>query len=187
MLWVYDPHRGGKRIPPAVRERTRQRILAYAEEHYAGKYIRLEIRFKGKFCYIDAYCEPDVPEDWPPPDSGETREECIERLRNTPIHLCRLRYFTEDRWSVPFYTYSRQKYEPCILDNGRFEGTLEDCIEVGAVYLEVCEARHGAQQPAACPELMKTAGCASAESLRLLAAKSRDRPQSEGPKARPSA
>ena len=30
MPWVYDPHSGGVKIPPAVQERTRQRILAYA-------------------------------------------------------------------------------------------------------------------------------------------------------------
>ena len=36
--WVYDPHRGGVKIPECIKERTRQRILAYAEEHYHGKY-----------------------------------------------------------------------------------------------------------------------------------------------------
>jgi hypothetical protein len=48
--WVYDPHSGGKDIPEAKREKIRQQILTYAEAHYAGKYTRLEVRFKGKFC-----------------------------------------------------------------------------------------------------------------------------------------
>ena len=34
-IWVYDPHGGGVKIPEAVKERTRRRILAYA---YAGKF-----------------------------------------------------------------------------------------------------------------------------------------------------
>ena len=39
--WVYDPHSGGVKIPMAVRERTKNRILAHASKHYAGKYTRL--------------------------------------------------------------------------------------------------------------------------------------------------
>ncbi len=30
MQWVYDPHRGGVKISERTKERTRQRILAYA-------------------------------------------------------------------------------------------------------------------------------------------------------------
>ncbi|MHB8747609.1 MAG: hypothetical protein ACYDBJ_00295 [Aggregatilineales bacterium] len=113
MPWVYDPHSGGKKIPPAVQDRTRQRILAYAQAHYAGKYTRIEVRFKAQFCYIDAYTEPYVAPDFPPPGFTETREEFIERLRKTPTHLCRLRYFgDEESWSLAFYTYSHETYEP---------------------------------------------------------------------------
>ena len=97
--WVYDPHSGGVKIPQAVRDQTRNRILAYAEKHYAGKYIRIDIRFRGQLCYIDAYTEPYVPLDFDASVFGESREEYIERLRNAPTHLCRLRYFgDEDRW-----------------------------------------------------------------------------------------
>jgi hypothetical protein len=35
----------------------------------------------------------------------------IERLRNTPTHLCRLRYFGGDEWGFAFYAYSSEKYE----------------------------------------------------------------------------
>ena len=135
--WVYDPHSGGKDVPDRVRERTRQRILVYAEAHFAGKYTRIEVRFKGKFCYIDAYTEPNVAPGWPPADFPETREQHIERLRNTPTHLCRLRYFgDEDSWSFAFYTYSHERYEPSIFPNGTFEGTPEEAFETSAnVYL----------------------------------------------------
>ena len=135
--WVYDPHSGGVKIPQAVRDRTRNRILAYAEKHYAGKYIRIDIRFRGQLCYIDAYTEPYVPLDFDASVFGESRDEYIERQRNAPTHLCRLRYFgDEDRWSMAFYTYSHEKYEPCAFNNGSFHGTPEEAFETSAIYLE---------------------------------------------------
>jgi|SRR6516162_5577434 len=54
-MWVYNPHTGGKSIPPAVRARTQRRILDYADQHYAGKFTRIDVRFRGALCYIDAY------------------------------------------------------------------------------------------------------------------------------------
>ena len=62
----------------------------------SGAFTRLDIRFRGQFCYVDAYREPELRPDWPPPDWRESREEYAERLRNTPTHLCRLRYFGPD-------------------------------------------------------------------------------------------
>jgi hypothetical protein len=136
MPWVYDPHSGGVKIPPAVRERTEQRIQKYAEKHYAGRYVRLDIRFRGALCYMDAYTEPQEPS----PDllrvTGETREQFLERVRSFPLHLCRLRYFgNEESWSMAFYTYSHERYEPCMFDNGTFHGTPEEAFEIGAAYL----------------------------------------------------
>jgi hypothetical protein len=136
MPLVFDPQSGGRKIPPRVQEETRQRILAYAEKHYKGKYTRLDIRFRGVFCYIDAYTEPHVPRDWPPKGVKASREEHIERLRNTPLHLCRLRYFDQDRWSLAFYTYSHEKYEPCVFEDGGWFGTPEQGFKIGATYLQ---------------------------------------------------
>jgi len=135
-MWVYDPQSGGKPIPEAAKPRIKQRILAHAEKHYSGKYNRIDVRFRGQFCYIDAYTEPYVPEDFNVELFRESREEHIERLRSTPTHLCRLRYFgDEDRWSMAFYTYSHEKYEPCIFDNGGWHGTPEEAFNTSAVYL----------------------------------------------------
>ncbi len=134
--WVYDPQGGGIRIPEAVKPRVRRRILAHAEKNYAGKYNRLDVRLRGKFCYIDAYTEPYVPKNYNPELFGQSREERIEHLRGMPTHLCRLRYFgDEDRWSMAFYTYSHEKYEPCIFDNGTWHGTPEEGLDTAAVYL----------------------------------------------------
>lgn len=133
--WVFDPHSGGKKIPDNIKDKVRKRIEDFASEHYAGKYVRLEIRFKGQFCYIDAYTEPQVSEGWPPEDWPETREEFIERLKNTPTHLCRLRYLGDDNWSMAFYTYSNEKYTPSVFNTGEFIGTPEQGFDTSAVYL----------------------------------------------------
>jgi hypothetical protein len=137
MPWVYSPHSGGKKIPKPVEERTRKRILQHAEKRYAGRYRTIEVRVRGQFCYIDAYTEPTLGEDFPPPGWDETREEALERMRNTPTHLCRLRYHgDENRWSLAFFTYSHEKYEPCVFHSGEHRGTPEEALDVGAVYLD---------------------------------------------------
>jgi hypothetical protein len=137
--WVFDFDSGGVKIPEVVKVRIKARIERFAEQHYAGKYTRLEIRFRGQFCYIDAYTEPEALPGWPPPDWPESREEYLERLRNTPTHLCRLRYFgDEEGWSFAFYTYSNEKYELAILPSGDFYGTPEEAFDTAArVYLTV--------------------------------------------------
>lgn len=132
--WHFDPDRGGRRIPEAVKRRTEQRIRRYAEQHFAGCYRSLDIRFRGQFCYVDAYVEPgEPPPNWPPPDWPETWKEMQERLRNTPTHLCRLRYFgDEERWSFAFYTYSNERYELSVFPSGEFFGRPEEAFEVSA-------------------------------------------------------
>jgi hypothetical protein len=136
-VWVKDPHSGGVNIPERIKETIKNRIVGYAETHYAGKFTRIDVRFKGQFCYIDAYTEPFVPEDYDSLLFGETREERVERLRDTPIHLCRLRYQgDEEEWTMAFYTYSHDKYEPSVFDHGGFFGTPEEAFQTSAVYLD---------------------------------------------------
>ena len=136
-VWVHDPHAGGVKIPQIVQHRVLARIEAYANRRYKGKFIRLDILFRGTCCYIDAYCEPKLTPGWPPKDWHETREQMIERLRSTPTHLCRLRYFgNEDEWSLAFFTHSNEKYSPCCFENGTFFGTLEEAFDIGAMYLQ---------------------------------------------------
>jgi hypothetical protein len=67
----------------------------------------------------------------PPP--GETRDQWVERLRNTPAHLCRIRYFgNDDRWSFAWYTYAHEKYEPSFLITGEDHGTPGEAFETSA-------------------------------------------------------
>jgi len=134
---VYDPHSGGVKIPMAVRERTRKRILGHASKHYADKYACLDVHFRGQLCYIDAYTVPSTLPSFDPTVFGESREAYLQRPRDTPIHLCRLRYFgDEQRWSMALYTYSNEKYEPCFFNNGTFQGTPEEAFDTAAVYLQ---------------------------------------------------
>ena len=131
--WVFSPDTGGVKIPPAVQQDVQKRLEALAAQRFAGKYTRLDIRFKAQFCYIDAYTEPPQPTKiWPPKDWPETREEYVERLRNTPMHLCRLRYFGAARWGWAFFTYSNEKYEFSYFPSGEPFGQPEDAFLAAA-------------------------------------------------------
>jgi hypothetical protein len=97
------------------------------------------VRFRGQFCYVDAFTEPEpLAPTWPPPDWPESREEYVERLRNTPTHLCRLRYFGDaERWGFAFYTYSNERYELAVFPSGEFLGPPEEALRVaGGAYLQ---------------------------------------------------
>ena len=133
--WVFDPDYGGVKIPEWKKQEVKQRIERFAAGNYAGQYVRLNIRFRAQFCYIDAYTEPDVGEGWPPDDWPETREEMIERLCQTHVHLCRLRYFGGDEWGFAFYAYSSEKYEVAVFPNGSFRGTPEEAFAASSMYL----------------------------------------------------
>ena len=114
MPWTFNPHAGGTKIPPAVQARTRRRLLDHAARRYGGSYDRLDVRFRGALCYVDAYRNGS-------PD---------------PMHLVRLRYFgSDERWTLAFFTYSHERYEPCFFHNGTFHGTPEEGLDVGAGYL----------------------------------------------------
>jgi hypothetical protein len=134
-VWMFSPQAGGRKMTPAAQEAVRKRILAYAE-----KTIREDT--------AESRSNSRVPSvTWTPFRSrrqgkniprrrGETREEFINRLRNTPTHFCRLRHFDIDRWSVVFYTYSHERYEPCLFPYGQWFGTPEQAFDIGAVYLQ---------------------------------------------------
>jgi hypothetical protein len=85
----------------------------------------LELSFKGQFCYIDAFTEPDVDENWNEEIMQETKEEHIERLLNSPLHLCRLRYFDKDKWGFAYYNYSDEKFKLATYPDGEFFGKLK--------------------------------------------------------------
>ena len=135
-VWVYDPHSGGISVPQSMQDVIRKRIIKHADNNYSGKFTRIDVIFRGKFCYIDAYTEPFLGKEFDQKLYGESREERIDRLRNIPTHLCRLRYFGDiDKWSMAFYTYSNERDDPCMFNTGTLEGTLEEAFDTASVYL----------------------------------------------------
>ncbi|HEX8411706.1 MAG TPA: hypothetical protein VF883_22855 [Thermoanaerobaculia bacterium] len=125
-MWSKQPDAGGVKIPKLVQQHTIDRILRHAERSYRGRYQRLEVRFRGALCYIDAYVDAGV----------STGESTGGEIEDVPTHLCRLRYFGhEDQWSFSFFTYSNMKYELAVFPDGSFYGTPEDAFDAAAVYL----------------------------------------------------
>ena len=112
--WVYDPQSGGEKISPLLQEQVRERLRRHAAKIVPGKEGWLQLRFRGPFCYVDAQVPGQA---W-------------------LTHLCRLRHLGRpDRWSLAFYTYSNEHYEPCLFRSGRWEGTPEEGLDIGAMYI----------------------------------------------------
>ena len=112
MPWVYDVHSGGKKIPPSNHEKIRKLVQAYADKRPWKNKYKLQVRFKGQFCYVDSL-ETD----------------------GAVSPLGRLRHFNDGKWSIAFYTYSNDCYQPCFMSNGSEEGTLEEGLAVCEMYL----------------------------------------------------
>jgi hypothetical protein len=112
--WGYDPQSGGEKISPVLQEQVHERLRRHAAKIVPGKEGWLRVRFRGPFCYVDA----QVP--------GEAEV----------THLCRLRHLrSPDCWSLAFYTYSNERYEPCLFRSGRWEGTPEEGLDIGSMYI----------------------------------------------------
>lgn len=107
--WTYAPHSGGSKIPPKIHEEICKQVdaFAYARPWYPD--IQLMARFKSQFCYID------------------TLEKRDKEDRLFP--LCRLRHLSRG-WSMALFTWSNERYEPCIFPNGQWEGTIEEALAV---------------------------------------------------------
>ncbi len=106
--WIYDPQSGGVRIPPQTYDAICNKAEIFANSRPWYPKIQLKLRFKSQFCYVETLEEGDV--------------------RRLP--LCRLRYFSQNRWSFAVFTYGDERYEPCWFPDGESEGTLEAALEV---------------------------------------------------------
>ncbi len=133
--WVFVPGSGGVPVPKHKQETIRQRIIARIAETHLGTYERIDVRFRGKHCYIDAYTAPPAMSAKDLKRNGETREEFEARWRSHPMHLCRLLHHSMEEWGCAFYTYSNERYEICAMSSGRFKGPLEEGVDIGATYL----------------------------------------------------
>jgi hypothetical protein len=135
-LWGKKQNPEGVEIPAGIQEQIRRRIIEHAEKNYKGRFTNIDIRFRGQFCYIDVYTEPNVSENFNEKLYKETRQEHIERLKNLPTHLWRLTYSgDENKWSLAFYKYSNGDYKQHNSKNDTICGTPEEKFDIGAVYL----------------------------------------------------
>lgn len=113
-VWTIDPQSGGIEIPKDMQLTIQERANLYERQcpWYATSGSRLVLRFKRQFCYLDML-ETD----------------------GTTSPIGRLRYFGKDDWSLAFYTYSNERYQPCVYRNGKWFGTIEQAIDVCSAYL----------------------------------------------------
>ena len=114
--WVFSPHSGGVKISPSRKTEVENRIRRYADLNLKDRCDRIDVRFRGALCYVDA-CQKE-------PGRDEFR-----------CPLCRLRHFDMERWSIALFTWSHEKYEPCIFPSGEWFGTIEECLELGSTFL----------------------------------------------------
>ena len=114
--WGFDPHAGGVKISAARKSEVEERIKRYAREKLKAKCDRVEVRFRGALCYVTALQTE--------PDGKEYR-----------FPLCRLRHFDLERWSIALFTWSNERYEPCIIPPGNWFGTIEECLDLGTTFL----------------------------------------------------
>jgi len=105
-----SPHSGGTKIPPQEYSTIIKQADSYAASRPWNASYKLQLRFSGKFCYVDSI----------------EKDEVI-------CPLGRLRYFSPNRWSMAFFTYSDERYTPCSLP--KEFGTLEEALRVCESYL----------------------------------------------------
>ena len=111
--WYFEPHTGGNKIPPKEQSDIIERANKFAISRPWHVHTTLKLRFKGQFCYVDEL------------KNGEEQAS----------PLCRIRYFSPNNYSLALYTYSNERYEPCIFGSGKQLGTIEEAIAICALYL----------------------------------------------------
>jgi hypothetical protein len=89
-MCVYDPQRGGNKIPEKNRWIIEQQAEKFSKTRPWASEYEIKLRFKGQFCYLAGI------------KKGETRAFPIGRLR----------YFMDNVWSLASYTYSNETYQP---------------------------------------------------------------------------
>ncbi len=113
-VWMLDPNSGGVKILVKDQKLIYEQVLDYISR-VAPKVI-IDIKFRGQFCYIGTI---------------EERETGCKMI----MPVCRLRHFRTDNWSAALYSYGSDKYEPCILESGKWDGSLEEVLKICNLYL----------------------------------------------------
>jgi len=112
--WVFDPHSKNDTVPSALREPVRRVILKAGDDLNLTPKNKLDVRFRGAFCYVDAF-EPNDPH---------------------PTHLFRLRYsVSTKKWTVALFAYSNESYVSCNFPSGDPLGQPEEAMPLALTYL----------------------------------------------------
>lgn len=119
------------KIPEEVREALQRRLDKHRERHWRETYRRVEVTFRGRYAYVDAYPAREI--------GPLRRSRGKPKDEKVPVHMCRLEYTGDQQeWGFAFYKYSDARYEPSVLPTGFFTGTPEECFDcAGQVYLSV--------------------------------------------------
>lgn len=97
-------------LPDAIVDAVRERLEEHVKRNWPGC-TRVDVRKRGNFVYIEAQGKED----------------------SEPAPLCRLRYRgSGDLWEFAYFTWSREAYEPSVLDNGEPSGSPEKCFDTSA-------------------------------------------------------
>lgn len=111
--WVYDPHSGGTAVPANIQYTVREQLRKHVQKQGYTAIRELLVRFRSQFCYVDAYI-------------GDETEA---------THLFRLRYIAiPGHWSLAFYSYGNEKYEPCLYNTGELCGTPQEALDTCSIY-----------------------------------------------------
>lgn len=101
------------KVSEFVRDDVEERLTAHVKSSWPDCH-EIKVRRHGQFVYVDAR-------------SGDAEE--MEPL-------LRLRYLGDiEDWELAFFTWSRETYEPCLLSNGAWSGTPEDCFDTAAAVM----------------------------------------------------
>lgn len=111
--WYFDPHSGGTKIPVNHYQQIIDQVNLHEQKQKWFPKFKIQLRFKGQFCYLDGYKEGEV-----------------------PFPVGRVRYFDDNSWSLAFYTYSNERYKPCLFRNGKWLGIIEDAIDICSTYFQ---------------------------------------------------
>ncbi len=112
-VWCFAPQSGGVKIPRNSQIEAECRIKLYEQKQSWHPRFQLKTSYKGHFCYLYA--------------SGNGQEA---------FPIGRLRHFSINNWSLAFYTYSNETYQPCVFSNGEWFGTVEQAIDVCVMHLD---------------------------------------------------
>lgn len=117
-------------IPEYARQSLEDRLEAHARTAWAERCADVNIRFRGRYAYVDVFDS----DPWFMP--GSTNDE-KEQIRQTPVKMCRLGWTGDmESWDLAFHKYSDGRYQPSLDFSGSGRSAPETCFDCAAqVYL----------------------------------------------------